>query len=343
MKPKQKRNIAAGLAATSVLGSAAMMTRGGPAAEQPMTGATPSEAEDNASAMRYGAVVGSDWDMPVTKNDRVDFFIEFLMTKKKDKMHLWLERLGAYAPMIQAELRERGMPEDLVFLAMMESGLDNNAYSSADAAGMWQFIEETGERYGLEVSSEVDERRDPVKATGAALDYLQELHERFGSWYLAAASYNTGENRIARILDTYEGGARGDEALYWKISDRIPRETRDYVPLMLAAGHIAKNPAKYGFTDLNYQKPLQFEEVTVPGGVDLELVAEAAGADLDAVKELNAPLLKDRTPNKREWQVRLPVGHRAQFAANFEAALGGGAQVAAGGRGPLQAGDDLAD
>ena len=341
MKGRSKRGLAAGLAATSLIGTAAIATRGTEKApgEQADTGPDPLTAPE--SQARFGAVVGSDWDLPATRNDRVDFFIEFLTTKKRDKMHLWLERLGKYAPMIQEELRKRDMPEDLVFLAMMESGLDPDAYSKADAAGMWQFIEETGERYGLEVTGEIDERRDPVESTQAALDYLQVLHKRFGSWYLAAAAYNTGENRIDRILRERAGGARGDEALYWKISPHIPRETRDYVPLMLAAGYIAKNPQQYGFTDLKYQQPLSFDEVEVPGGVGFDVIAAAAGVDEAALKDLNLHLRKGRTPMKRPWTVRLPAGTKAQFAANFEAALHGPAL--AGQQAPRTAGDVLAD
>ncbi|HEX6940281.1 MAG TPA: lytic transglycosylase domain-containing protein, partial [Longimicrobiales bacterium] len=154
-------------------------------------------------------VVGSEWDLPVERNARVEYWIDFLRTEKRDETRQWLERLGYYGPMIQAKLAERGMPRDLVFLAMAESGLDPRAYSAADASGVWQFIAETARRYGLEVSDYVDERNDPVKSTDAALDYLQDLHDQFGSWYLAAAAYNTGENRVARVLDERAGGARG--------------------------------------------------------------------------------------------------------------------------------------
>src|SRR5690606_20998685 len=178
-------------------------------------------------------------------------------------------------PLIQNELRERGMPEDLLYLTMIESGLDPNAYSRADAAGLWQFIEETGERYGLEVSTYVDERRDPIKATGAALTYLQEMHDRFDSWYLSAAGYNTGENRVGRLMRETTGSEKGSDEGYWDIWDRLPSETRDYVPLMLAMGHIAKEPGKYGFHDLQYEQPLRFEEVIVPGGTKLAEVATA--------------------------------------------------------------------
>ena len=200
MKPKQKRTIAAGLAATSVLGSAAMMSRGG-AEPEVMAGTSPSEAEDNASAMRYGAVVGSEWDMPVTKNDRVDFFIEFLMTKKKDKMHLWLERLGAYAPMIQAELRERGMPEDLVFLAMMESGLDNDAYSCADADGRIRLANlETGASTDASacriVIDEIDDRQLPDAV---------RVHGRFEAATDPSSPFASSRVRGAFVADLVRG------------------------------------------------------------------------------------------------------------------------------------------
>ena len=260
---------------------------------------------------------GVTWDLHVSDHDRVDFFTEFLMGKNYDKTRTWLERIGKYGPMIQNELRERGMPEDLLYLTMIESGLDPNAYSKADAAGLWQFIEETGERYGLEVSTYVDERRDPIKATGAALTYLQEMHGRFDSWYLSAAGYNTGENRVGRLMRETTGSEKGSDEGYWDIWDRLPSETRDYVPLMLAMGHIAKEPAKYGFHDIEYEQPLQFEEVMIPGGTQLADVATAAGADPEVLYDLNPHLLKKQTPPNREMAVRVPVGQSQQVAAAF--------------------------
>src|SRR5690606_16951396 len=143
---------------------------------------------------------GVRWDLTMTRNDRVEYWIRFLRTRNRDRTRLWLERSGRYAPMIRRELRARNMPEDLVYLALIESGFSPRAYSRAHAVGIWQFIAGTGRRYGLEISPYVDERRDPIAATRAALDYLQDLYGRFGSWYLAAAAYNTGENRVERIL-----------------------------------------------------------------------------------------------------------------------------------------------
>ena len=301
-----------GLAASSLALLAG--TRGGGPGEKPASVAV---AEGFLPPAEVAEKKGVTWDLHVSDHDRVDFFTEFLMGKNYDKTRTWLERIGKYGPMIQNELRERGMPEDLLYLTMIESGLDPNAYSRADAAGLWQFIEETGERYGLEVSTYVDERRDPIKATGAALTYLQEMHGRFDSWYLSAAGYNTGENRVGRLMREITGSEKGTDEGYWSIWERLPSETRDYVPLMLAMGHIAKEPAKYGFHDLKYEQPLQFEEVMIPGGTKLADVAKAAGVDSEVLYDLNPHLLKKQTPPNREMAVRVPVGDSQQVASAF--------------------------
>lgn len=301
-----------GLAASSLALLAG--TRGGGAGEKPASVAV---AEGFLPPAEVAEKKGVTWDLHVSDHDRVDFFTEFLMGKNYDKTRTWLERIGKYGPMIQNELRERGMPEDLLYLTMIESGLDPNAYSRADAAGLWQFIEETGERYGLEVSTYVDDRRDPIKATGAALTYLQEMHDRFDSWYLSAAGYNTGENRVGRLMREITGSEKGTDEGYWSIWERLPSETRDYVPLMLAMGHIAKEPAKYGFHDLKYEQPLQFEEVMIPGGTKLADVARAAGVDSEVLYDLNPHLVKKQTPPKRDMAVRVPVGASQQVASAF--------------------------
>jgi peptidoglycan lytic transglycosylase D len=264
------------------------------------------EFDEEAAEIRF--VTSDQWDIEPTKNEQVDFFVDFLRLENRDKTKLWLERLGYYGPMIHQKLAERGMPKDLIWLATIESGLDPNAYSRADAAGLWQFIAETGKRHGLEVSEYVDERRDPVAATDAALDYLKQLNDRFGgSWYLAAAGYNTGENRVERIVNERAGGRLGEESVFWDIEQHLPSETRDYVPLMLAMGHIGKNPTKYAFDDVQLQKPYSYKEVSVPGGVPLDRVAQDAGVPAQVVYDLNPHLIKKQTPPGREWQVRIPV------------------------------------
>jgi membrane-bound lytic murein transglycosylase D len=305
-----KRAVGVGLAASTL----AMLAGTLPNAAPPPS---PAQAPIDETPVEEKAKE-AEWDLTVSDHDRVDFFIDFLTGKNRDKTALWLERIGRYEPMIRKELGLRGMPGDLVYLSMIESGFDPNAYSRADAAGLWQFIEETGRRHGLEVSKYVDERRDPVKATGAALDYLQKIHGRFGSWYLAAAGYNTGENRVGRLMREITGGERGEDAEYWTIWDRLPRETRDYVPLMLAAGHIAKDPEKYGFHAIQRQDPLEFEEVIVPGGTKLSAVASAGGLDADVLRALNPHLVKEMTPPGRRMAVRVPIGSVDQVATNLK-------------------------
>lgn len=307
---------AAGLAASSI----AMIAGGAnPSAESPAKAALGTLADASETVRREIVPAAAAWDLPKAEHENVGFWIDFLRGKNYDKTRTWLERIGKYGPMIQEELRNRDMPQDLLYLTMIESGFDPNAYSAADAAGLWQFIEETGERYGLEVSSYVDERRDPVKSTGAALTYLEEMHERFNSWFLASAGYNTGENRVGRLMREVTGAERGGEEDYWKIWSRLPRETRDYVPLMLAAREIAANPEKYGFTDLQLQEPLAFDEVIVPGGTKLSDVAASAGVDVAVIEDLNPHFLKGMTPPDREMAVRVPVGMESRVAAAFDA------------------------
>jgi hypothetical protein len=309
---RKQHGIALGLAASSI-GMLAATRAGGPGG----AGGDVAEVALADAFMPPEQVTeekGVTWDLHVSEHERIDFFVEFLMGRNYDKTRTWLERIGKYGPMIQNELSERGMPQDLLYLAMIESGLNPTAYSKAHASGMWQFISETGQRYGLEVSRYVDERRDPVKSTAAGLTYLQEMYERFDSWYLSSAGYNTGENRVGRLMRERTGSERGTDEGYWDIWDRLPRETRDYVPLMIAMGHIAKEPAKYGFHDLQYEAPLTFEEVVVPGGTRMADVARAAGVSTAVIEDLNPHYLRGQTPPNRSMAVRVPVGQQQQVA-----------------------------
>jgi membrane-bound lytic murein transglycosylase D len=197
---------------------------------------------------RLTADLGNGWDLSNLDNPLVDSWVErFTKGNMKSTLAIWLDRKVKYDGMISEKLAERNMPQDLVFLAMIESGFNPRAKSPAAAGGLWQFISETGRRYGLKVNGRVDERNQPDKATDAALSYLSDLYDRFGSWYLAAAAYNTGENRVGRIMREETGSERGTDADYYTIANRLPKETRDYVPKMIAAARIAKDPAFYGF------------------------------------------------------------------------------------------------
>lgn len=308
------RNQATSLAVAGILGAAWV---GGTIAGQqkfdPKTGVSPRVATTALAATSTDV----SWDLPNLDHSRVDFWVEQFTTSKRDQFRGFLERSGRYVPMISAKLEERDMPQDLIYLAMIESGFNPTAYSAADASGLWQFIEETGERYGLTVNNVVDERNDPVQATDAALDYLTYLHDRLGSWYLAAAGYNSGENRVARIMEEVTGSESGDDSDYYLIWDRLPRETRDYVPLMIAAARIAKHPEKYGFEDVQIQPPMQYEQVPVDGGTPLAAVADAAGVDEESVEKLNPHFSLERTPTGKRSMVRIPAGTKTAFLVNW--------------------------
>lgn len=258
------------------------------------------------------------WDIPIVRNEYVDRFIEMFEQRQADRMALYLKRSGRYEGMIRAKLRERGMPEDLVYLSMVESGFNPNARSKASAVGLWQFMAETGRLYGLRIDAWVDERRDPEKSTDAALRYLSDLHRQLGSWSLAAAAYNTGGNRVARIMREVTGAEKGEESDFWRIRSRLPAETREYVPLIYAAAIIGKEPQRYGLEDVERLMPVRTEKVEVPGGTALSAVALAIGIATDDLQELNPHLIQSRTPPGKPYPVRIPLGRADLFAANFK-------------------------
>ena len=251
--------------------------------------------------------------LPLEINDRVEAWINYFQNVIPERFGLYLARKGAYERMIRRKLRERGMPQDLIYLALIESGMNPNAYSRAAAVGMWQFIGSTGRWYDLEVSHWVDERRDPEKATDAALSYLQDLYDRFGSWYLAAAAYNGGPGRVSRGLARVDGGT------FWDLADaRLLRsETRNYVPKLIAAAIIGNDPERYGFSDIEAHDVLVFETVTVPDAMSFDVLAEVAGTDEETLRSLNPQFPQRVTPPGREVELKVPVGARASFAARY--------------------------
>ena len=206
-----------------------------------------SEAGDVGSdaAIRRGTAL----DLPDLSHPRVDGWIKRFTTTHRGSFATYLKRMTRYEPMISRKLAARDMPQGLIYLAMIESGFNPTAKSPVAASGLWQFMRATGMQYGLTVSRRVDERNNPARATDAALEYLADLHDRFGSWYLAAAAYNTGPGRVSRVLKQVTGKKRGTDADYYRIAHRLPQETRDYVPKMIAAARIGTNPQRYGFAD----------------------------------------------------------------------------------------------
>ena len=189
-------------------------------------------------------------------------------------------------------LKEKNVPEEIVFLPLIESGFSPNAYSPARAAGYWQFIASTAKRYGLEINWWKDERRDPVKSTVAAANYLNDLYEMFGSWNLAMAAYNAGEGKILKALNK----AKTDD--YWSLlkTNQIKSETKDYVPKFIAASLIANSPQTFGFDNLEYHPRLNYDIVTVKSPVDLDVIADCSETSEEVIKELNPELRRWCTP-----------------------------------------------
>ena len=243
-------------------------------------------------------------DAPVVTvtNDRVNKWLKYFQGKGRKDMQRWLSRAPRYRPMIDAILAEEGLPPELFFLAVIESGLNPNAYSHAHAAGMWQFISSRARMYGLKVDWWVDERRDPEKATRAACAYLRDLYERFGSWELALAGYNSGEGRVERAQRK-----RPSCEDYWCLD--LPRETENFVPKFMAAVLIGSDPAAFGFDDTGKGEPLSYDTIEIVDAVDLQVIADATNCTYDEVKALNPALRRWCTPpGSSPTTVRVPVG-----------------------------------
>jgi membrane-bound lytic murein transglycosylase D len=264
------------------------------------------------------------FDIDVTSyaaNRRVLQYLEFFQVDARERFAIWLSRLSRYEGMIRERLRAKGLPEDLVYLTLIESGLSNSAVSRARAVGMWQFMSGTARLYGLTVDPWVDERRDPFKATDAAVRHLSDLVQRLGSVYLAAAAYNAGEGRIHRGVRRLPGEADSlTDATFFQLADRryLRRETRDYVPKLIAAALVAKQPARYGFTDIAPLPPLTFDEIRVPDATGLDVLARLADTTTAALLELNPQFIRGVTPPGREVTVRVPRGRGTLVAERFD-------------------------
>ena len=255
-----------------------------------------------------------DIDIPV--NERVLSFIELFQGRLHEFMEAGLQRSTRYVPMIQSVFRQEGLPLDLAYVPLVESAFKPNALSRVSARGMWQFMLPTAQEFDLQSNWFIDERSDPEKATKAAAAYLKYLRDFFdGDWHLALASYNAGQGRIQRAL---QKSKRED---FWEVTSTsryLPRETRDYVPMILAAMIIAKNPGLYGF-EVGAAAPLAYETVVVPNALDLKYVAEWAGVSVEAIQELNPELRRTTTPMTRH-ELKVPVGTAAPILAQLPAA-----------------------
>jgi membrane-bound lytic murein transglycosylase D len=241
--------------------------------------------------------------------------IKVLSEDIKDRFAVWLGRSGKYLRIMKEIVREEGLPEDIALLPLIESGFNTRAYSRSRAAGPWQFIAGTARRYGLEVSWWVDERRDPIKSTRAAARYLRDLHEMFGSWSLAMAAYNAGENKIKRALR--KTGSND----YWRLlrTRHIKRETKDYVPKFIAARLIALDPEKHGITNVKYEEEFVYDEVTIKYPMTLDVIAKCAGTTVRTIKGLNPEIRRWSTPPVPAYTLRVPLGTSEAFSKNLAA------------------------
>ncbi len=257
-------------------------------------------------------------------HSRVQYYLDFFQGPARERFSIWLQRMPKYEAMIRSKLRENGVPEDMVYLALIESGFSNSAVSRSRATGMWQFMKGTGKLYGLRVDSWVDERRDPVRATDAAARHLADLRDRFGSMYLAAAAYNAGAGKVGRGLRRLgddEEDEENPDATFFRLYDTrfLRRETKDYVPKLIAAALIAKQPEKYGFERTIGIDAIRYDSIIVPDATGLDVLARLADTSVAALRELNPHYIHLVTPPRQEAVVRLPAGSGELVTSRFAA------------------------
>jgi membrane-bound lytic murein transglycosylase D len=274
-------------------------------------------AEDDANA--------PSWDIDVRSYEttaRVEHYVRYFTGPAKERIESRLRRGTRYEPMIRAKMREGGLPEDMYYLALVESGFDPHAYSRAAAVGMWQFMTSTARDMGMRVDWWIDERRDPVRSTAGAVRFIRGLREQFGSLYLAAAAYNGGPGRVSRGLSRYADdleGTTGDDVFFaLAATGYLRNETKEYVPQLIAVALVAKEPDRYGF-DLSPEPPFAYDSIRVGPGIPIAAIAKAAGSKVSAIQDLNPHILRGITPPRDSLLLRVPVGRADGFADALEA------------------------
>ena len=258
-----------------------------------------------------------DLNIPVKQHALVDTYIDYFTGRGRWFFARWLARADRYLPIMQPILERKGLPTDTIYLAMIESGFVARAHSTASAVGFWQFIASTGDLYRLRRDAWVDERRDFIRATEGAANYLNRLHREFGDWHLAWASYNAGEGRIRRAL------AKHGVSSFWALiekPDSVAKETQHYVPKIIAAAIVATHRERYGFAAVEPLPPLLYDEVELPGPVALQQVASQLKIDPDELTALNPELLLGVTPPHRAYTLRVPSGRGTALSAWLRAA-----------------------
>jgi membrane-bound lytic murein transglycosylase D len=263
----------------------------------------------NVKAKAEAEVKATHSDLPLMMTDPVAGYINYFSTRGRGTLERALARSGRYQEMIQRVLKEEGVPQDLIYLAQAESGFHPLALSRAGARGMWQFMASRATGYGLERDWWVDERQDPEKSTRAAAHHLKDLYSEFGDWYLAMAAYNSGPGTVQSAVK------RTGYADYWQLYKRnvLPKETRNYVPIILAVTIMAKNPEQYGLDKVVTEKPVPYDSLKIDYPVDLRLVAECVDASASTLQDLNPSLLRLTTPKDREFELHLPAGTKDRY------------------------------
>jgi peptidoglycan lytic transglycosylase D len=271
--------------------------------------------DPNVKARAEAEVKATHSDLPLMLTDQVAGFINYFSTPKGHEiLQHALERGGRYREMIEGTLRDQGVPQELIYLAQAESGFHPLALSRVGARGMWQFMSSRARGYGLQHNLWVDERQDPEKSTRAAAHHLKDLYNQFGDWYLAMAAYNSGPGTVQSAVK------RTGYADFWELYRRnvLPKETRNYVPIILAVTIMAKNPAQYGLGDIVPEQPVPYDAVVINYSVDLRLVAQCIDVSPATLQDLNPSLLRLATPKDQSFELRLPVGTRDRYLAAIE-------------------------
>jgi len=265
--------------------------------------------DPNIKAKAEAEIKSTHSDLPLMMTDQVAGYINYFSSRGRGTLEHALARAGRYQDMIQRVLKKEGVPQDLIYLAQAESGFHPLALSHAGARGIWQFMSSRAKGYGLERNWWVDERQDPEKATRAAARHLKDLYNEFGDWYLAMAAYNSGPGTVQSAVK------RTGYVDFWELYRRnvLPKETRNYVPIILAVTIMAKNPEQYGLDDVVREKPVPYDTAKINYPVDLRLVAECVDASAADLQDLNPSLLRLTTPKNQEFELHLPVGTKDKF------------------------------
>jgi membrane-bound lytic murein transglycosylase D len=294
--------------AGNAAGDAEGQQKSEPAPIDETNGITPS-ADAGVRAKAQAEIKSTHSDLPLMMTDQVAGYITYFSNRGRGNFERAFARSGRYHDMMVGILKEEGVPQDLIYLAQAESGFHPLAVSRVGARGIWQFMASRARGYGLSHNMYVDDRQDPEKSTRAAAHHLKDLYNEFGDWYLAMAAYNSGPGTVQSAVK------RTGFADFWELYRRnvLPKETRNYVPIILAVTIMAKNPSQYGLNAVAMERPADYDTVTLTAPVDLRLVAECVGGNLEDLQDLNPSLLRLTTPREGKFELHLPAGTKDQY------------------------------